>query len=263
MKTRASLWAAVFVAFSLGPFAAGAPLAQTETTVEVRNFEVLAVDGNRLILRDKRGTQVFTVPNDFRFKVGGRQLSAKQLKPGMKGQATVTTTTTVTPVTLTEFRDAVVVSTTGMSVTIRGADGVARRFSQSELDKRGIEMIKDGRVIRVTQLNPGDHLTATLISNQPPTVVTETEIDVKLAQAKTETSAERKTSAAPASTVPATAASAPAPVTTAAPEAVVVATPATSDAVDLPQQWGSRLPWVAALIALAALVAYLVLRKKH
>ena len=74
----------------------------------------------------------------------------------MKGTATVTNTTTITPVTVTDVKEAVVVSTTATSVVVRGADGVQRRFTQSELDKRGIEIFKDGKLIRVSQLNPGD-----------------------------------------------------------------------------------------------------------
>ena len=260
MRTRASLLAAVVVTVGLGLFTAGAPLAQTQTTVDVRNFEVLAVDGNRLIIRDQRGTQDLTVPDDFRFKVDGRQMSAKELKPGMKGQATVTTKTTITPVTVTEVREASVVSTAGLSVTIRGTDGVRRRFTQSELDKRGIEMIKDGRLVRVTDLNPGDLVTATLISNQPPTVVTETEVDVKLAQTRAEPAPDKKPSAAPASATPAPNATT---VAQAAPPTTPVVAPVPPNTETPPQQSGSWLLWVVVLIALAALVVYLVRRKKQ
>lgn len=260
MRTGAGLLAAVVVTVGLGLFTAGAPLAQTQTTVDVRNFEVLAVDGNRLIIRDQRGTQDLTVPDDFRFKVDGRQMSAKELKPGMKGQATVTTKTTITPVTVTEVREASVVSTAGLSVTIRGTDGVRRRFTQSELDKRGIEMIKDGRLVRVTDLNPGDLVTATLISNQPPTVVTETEVDVKLAQARAEPAPDKKPSAAPASATPAPNATT---VAQAAPPTTPVVAPVPPNTETPPQQSGSWLLWVVILIALAALVVYLVRRKKQ
>jgi hypothetical protein len=260
MRTRTSLLSAFVVTVGLGLCIAGAPLAQTQTTVDVRNFEVLGVDGNRLIIRDQRGTQELKVRDDFRFKVDGRQMSAKELKPGMKGQATVTTKTTITPVTVTEVREASVVSTAGLSVTIRGTDGVRRRFTQSELDKRGIEMIKDGRLVRVTDLNPGDLVTATVISNQPPTVVTETEVDVKLAQAKAEPAPDKKPSAAPAS---APASPNATTVAQAAPPTTPVVAPVPPNTEIAPQLSGSWLLWVVVLIALAALVVYLVRRKKQ
>jgi hypothetical protein len=60
----------------LGLAVAGAPLAQTTTKdVAVRNFEILLVDGNRIFVRDERGTQELTVPPDFKFTVDGKQMS--------------------------------------------------------------------------------------------------------------------------------------------------------------------------------------------
>ena len=185
MRTRATWLSAVLVAFGLRLFTTGALLAQTKTTIDQRNFEVLAVEGNRLVYRDQKGTHEITVPDDFRLNVDGKQMAVKELKPGMKGTATVTNTTTTTPVTVTDVKEAVVVSTTPTSVLVRGTDGVQRRFTQSELDKRGMEIYKDGKLIRMSQLSPGDQVRGTIISSQPPTIVTETQVDAKIAQAKT------------------------------------------------------------------------------
>ena len=98
----------VIVAVALGLAFAGGPLAQTTSKVDVRNFEVIAVDGNTLVVRDERGTNELTVPADFRFTVDGKKMSVSELKPGMKGTATVTTTTTVKPVFVTEVKEGVV-----------------------------------------------------------------------------------------------------------------------------------------------------------
>ena len=65
--------------------------AETTTSSETKNFEVLAVDGNTLVVRLPEGTRELTVADDFRFTVNGQQLSVRQLKAGMKGTATVTT----------------------------------------------------------------------------------------------------------------------------------------------------------------------------
>ena len=267
MRTRATWLSAVLVAFGLGLFSAGAPFAQTQTTIDLRNFEVLAVDGNRLVYRDQRGTHEITVPNDFRMNVDGQQMAVKELKPGMKGSATVTTTTTITPVTVTEVKQAVVVSSTATSVLIRGADGVQRRFTQSELDKRGIEIFKDGKLVRVSQLNPGDELTATIVSSQPPTIVTETEVDAKMAQAKAAPApakaepAPAKAEPAPAKAEPAAPAAAP---PAAAPPVVASTTPVTPASPPMksapPEESRSWLLWLA-IIAIV-IVAYLFMRKK-
>ena len=268
MRTRATWLSAVLVALGLGLFTAGALLAQTKTTVDVRTFEVLAVDGNRVVARDERGTNEYIVPDDFRFNVDGRPMAAKELKPGMKGTATVTTKTTINPVTVTDIKEATVVSTAPSSVLVRGADGVQRRFTQAELDKRGIEIIKEGRVVRVTQLNRGDQLTATIITREPPTF--ERQVDLKLADAKTATPAPAAPAATPAAPAAAPAAPAAAPAApaaepaTTAPPVVASTTPVTPSAPPMksapPEESRSWLLW-AAIIAIVV-IGYLFMRKK-
>ena len=82
-------------------------VAQTTTaSSETKEFEVIGVDGNLLIVNLPEGTREINVPPGFMFTVNGQQMSVEQLKPGMKGTATITTKTTVTPVTVTEVRAA-------------------------------------------------------------------------------------------------------------------------------------------------------------
>ena len=72
--------------------------AQQTTTTETKKFQVIAVDGNQLVVKVPEGTRELTVPDDFRFNVDGKMLSVHELKPGMAGTATITTKTTmVTP----------------------------------------------------------------------------------------------------------------------------------------------------------------------
>ena len=262
MRTRAAWLSAVLVAFGLGLFTTGALLAQTKTTIDLRNFEVLAVEGNRLVYRDQRGTHEITVPDDFRLNVDGKQMAVKELKPGMKGTATVTNTTTITPVTVTDIKEAVVLSTTATSVLVRGPDNVRRRFTQSELDKRGIQIFKDGKLIQVSQLNAGDQLTGTIVSSQPPSIVTETEVDAKMAKAEP---APAKAEPAPAKAEPAPAKAEPAaPAAASAPPVVASTTPVAPSSPPMaapPEQSQSWLLWAAILIAIVV-VAYLFMRKK-
>jgi len=120
LMTKQAAWlAGVLAMLVLGFTFAGEPRAQTQTTqVAVRNFEIIAVDGNHLILRDERGTSDYFVPADFEFTVDGKKMTVADLKAGMKGQATVTTTTTITPVTVTELRNGVVLGTGFNSVIV-------------------------------------------------------------------------------------------------------------------------------------------------
>ena len=88
---------------------AAVTLAQTSTTTETKKFQVISVDGNDLVVKLPEGTKAMTVPEDFRFTVDGKQLSVHELKPGMAGTATITTKTTMTPVTVTEVKNGTVI----------------------------------------------------------------------------------------------------------------------------------------------------------
>src|SRR4030095_7713829 len=71
------------------------------TSTQTKDFEVIAVNGNTLVVRLPEGTRELTVPDSFRFTVDGQPKSVHELQPGMKGTATITTTTKSTPVTVT------------------------------------------------------------------------------------------------------------------------------------------------------------------
>jgi len=154
----------------------------TATATETKSFEVLAVDGNQLVVRLPEGTRELTVANDFRFTVNGQQLSVQQLKPGMKGTATVTTRTTSTPVTVTEVKNGVVAMQTGSSIIVRTDEGL-KSFTQGDIDKRGVKIVRGGKPAQVSDFRQGDRLTATIITSKPPTVVTEKEVQATLASA--------------------------------------------------------------------------------
>ena len=95
-------------------FTAVTSTAQTTTTsTQTKKFEVIAVNGNDLVVKLPEGTREIKVPDDFRFTVDGQQLAARDLKPGMKGTATITTKTTVTPVVVTEVKNGEVMQASG------------------------------------------------------------------------------------------------------------------------------------------------------
>ena len=98
------------VRFVLGAALVGmtATVTMAQTTTQTKKFEVIAVDGNDLVVKLPEGTKEMTVPEDFRFNVDGKLLSVHDLKPGMSGTATVTTRTTMVPVTVTEVKNGTV-----------------------------------------------------------------------------------------------------------------------------------------------------------
>ena len=158
-------------------------LAQTTTSSETKSFEVLAVEGSQLDVRLPEGTKELTVPDDFRFTVNGQQMSVHQLKVGMKGTATITTRTTVTPVTVTEVKNGQVVVRSGAGIIVRTPEGV-KSFSQGDVDKRGVKIVRDGQAVQLSELREGDRLSAVIITSLPPKVMTEQEVNATLATAR-------------------------------------------------------------------------------
>ena len=252
MRTKERWWSAVLPAMVLALLFAGAPQAQTTTTTAVNKFEIIAVDGNNLIVRNEKGTHEYVVPDDFRFTVDGKKLSVKELKPGMKGTATITTKTTVWPVTVTEIKEGTVVSATDYSVNVRSAEGV-RRFTQEQLDDRGVQILKDGRIVRIRDLRKGDQINATFISKEPPVAVTETEVQATLAQPAA--------SPPPAAAAPAQPAPAQVAAQTATPPPAS-AEPAKAAPAQPPAAGGTPWFWYILIAIALALLWFFLARKK-
>ena len=162
----------------------GIALAQqsTVTTKETRTFSVIAVDGNTVVIRDQAGTRELTVPPDFRVTVDGKQVTVAELKPGMTGTAVITTTTTTRPVTVTEVKQGEIVEASGNSILVRTAEGY-KMFSPSDVEKRAAKIIKDGKPLDFSQLRKGDKLTATIVTEHPPQILTERQVQATLSGA--------------------------------------------------------------------------------
>jgi hypothetical protein len=205
----------------------------TTTSTQVRQFEVVSVDGNKVVVHGKEGYREITVADDFRLTVDGRPVGVRDLKAGMKGTATVTTTTTSTPVTVTRVKDGVVMQKSGNSIIVRTAEGV-KMFSEGAAAQRGVRIMRDGQPLAFTDLNTGDHLTAVIVTTHPPKVMTKRQVDASLA------------SAAPAMAMP----RAETPTRMAA--ATPVAAPGAPEAAPAPEH--HHLPKTASPLPLIALV---------
>jgi hypothetical protein len=206
---KRALLRTLLVAAAIGATTIAGQAQTASTSTTNKTFEVVAVSGNSLVVRLPEGTRELTVADDFRFTVDGRQLAARELKPGMKGTATITTRTTVTPVTVTEIKNGTVALQTGGSIIVRTDDGI-RSFTQGDVDKRGVRIIRNGQVAQVADFRQGDSLTATIVTTLPPKVVTEQEVQATLAKAASTAAPARNAPAAAATT----ASNAPAPART-------------------------------------------------
>jgi hypothetical protein len=215
--------------------------AQTTTLTENKKFEVISVDGNTLVVKLPEGTREISVPDDFRFIVDGQPMSVKELKPGMSGMATITTRTKSTPVTVTEVKNGEVVMASGGSIYVRTSDGQVKAFTQSDIDKRGVKIMREGKPAQVSDFRQGDTLSATIITTRAPQVLSEKEVQATLA----------KKPAPPAAAATPAPAAAPPPAP-APPAAAARPEPAPQEARTLPKTAGSQ-PLIA-LIGLSSLL---------
>jgi LPXTG-motif cell wall-anchored protein len=216
---------------------AGAAVAQETTSkTEMRSFEILSVDGNKVVVRTDRGTRELTVPPDWKITMDGKDIGVADLKPGMKGTAQVTTTTTSTPVTVTEIKNADVLAVQGNTIIVRNEAGQAKKYTVQDVRDRNVTIMKDGQPIDLSQLRVGDKLTATIITKQPPKVVSSTALK---ANVNSPPPAPAPAASAPAASAPAASAE-PAPAASASSSSGKKKLPKTGS--DLPM-----LAWLATL----------------
>jgi hypothetical protein len=162
-------------------WAAASPGATTSKT-ERREFEVISVEGNKVVYRSEEGVKEATLPDDFKLTMDGKQIGLADLKPGMKGTAIITTTTTSVPVAVTELVDAEVMAVAGNAIIVRMKDGY-QKFTQEEMTERNVTILREGEKVDLSQLRPGDRLTARVITQKEPKIVTEQDVRAEIESA--------------------------------------------------------------------------------
>jgi len=188
---------------------AGLASAQTTSTRTV-NFEVVSINGTTIVYKDlgTGQTKEYIAQPDAKFTMDGKEMGLADLKPGMKGSATVTTTTSTHPVVVTEVKNATVAAVAGNAIIVRMSDGTMRQFTQEDVDKRNAKLYRDGQEVQLSQFRPNDHLSATIVTDAPPKVVSSSQVK---AMVKSEPKAAAAPAAAPApAPAPAAAAAEPA-----------------------------------------------------
>lgn len=138
--------------------------------VSVERGEVVLVDGNDLVVKMEDGSlrHIPNVPESARVTVDGKELGIHDLKPGMKLEHTVTTTTT--PRTITTVQ-----SVTGKVWHVNPPTSVILRLddntNQSFTIPKGQKFNVDGKMVDAWGLKKGMNISATKVVEVPETVV--------------------------------------------------------------------------------------------
>ncbi len=230
--------------------------AQVETTTtttagnanvvtKVERGEVVTVSGNDLVVKMADGTlrNFENVPASAKVTVDGKQLGVRDLKPGMKLQRTITTTTTPMTITTVEtVKGKVWAITPPLSIILTLEDGKNQQFKIPEDQKFEV----DGQMVDAFAIRKGMIITATKITEQPAVEVT---------QSKTVTG-----QAAPPAGVPIlVAVGSEEAVPAAAAEPAAAPAPAPEAASGLPT-W---VIWLLVLVVLAVIIWWYMSRKNR
>jgi len=143
---------------------------QSTTQVQVERGEVVTVTGNDLVVKMEDGTlrHFANVPESARVMVDGKELGIHDLKPGMKLERTITTTTTPKTITTVQSVTGTVWHVTPPnSVILRLEDNSTQRFHIP----KGQKFMVNGKETDAWGLRQGMKISATKVVEAPQTVV--------------------------------------------------------------------------------------------
>ena len=141
---------------------------QVQTSVE--RGEVVRVSGNDVVVKMEDGTirDFPSVPEDARITVDGKELGVHDLKPGMKLEKTITTTTTPKTITTVQKVTGKIWHVTApTSVVLTLEDGTQQKFTIPKDQKFNV----NGEMVDAFHLKKGMKITATKVVEEPTTHV--------------------------------------------------------------------------------------------
>ena len=145
--------------------------AQMEVETEVKRGTVLYAKGNSVMVREPSGDDMlYTVPEDFRVRVDGRDVPVSQLKPGTELIATITTVTRPRTVQTTQVIRGTVWQVVGNTIMVTLESGERRQSVVPE----GFKFNVNGEEKGVSELTRGMKLSATIIQTKQEMVTEST-----------------------------------------------------------------------------------------
>jgi hypothetical protein len=150
-------------------------------SADATEYYVISVDGNTVVLQEQSGkAKQYTLPNDFQLTVDGKPVAVADLTPGMHGTATIAASTEARPVYVTTVKMGTVVSQTG--ARSRSGKSPARSIvsPRARPTSSGMQIYIDNKPVRVSNLQPGDQINATVVSVGTPEILTAQALDESL-----------------------------------------------------------------------------------
>jgi hypothetical protein len=148
---------------------------------KVRNAEIVYVEGNDLVLKLEDGkVEHLVVPSDEKFNIDGREVTVSDLKAGTKLTQTITTTTTPRYVnTVRTLKGKVWHVNAPGSVILTLPDGTNQLYKVPSHAQFTI----NGQKKTVFDLKKGMRLEATIVTDEPQTVIAHSKSNVGRAPA--------------------------------------------------------------------------------
>jgi hypothetical protein len=140
--------------------------------VKVERGEVVYISGSDVVVKMEDGTirDFPSVPESARIMVNGKELGVHDLKPGMKLERTITTTSTPRMVTTVQTVTGTIWQIAPpTSVTLTLEDGTNQQFTIP----KGQEFKVNGETVDAFGLKKGMRISATKLTEVPETVVTQ------------------------------------------------------------------------------------------
>jgi len=142
--------------------------------------EIVVISGNTVIIRDAQGAHKYTMLPESKLMVDGKDLTVRELKPGMR--VTSAPTGPGEPVVVTQVREGKVLEVSGNNLLVRDQEGVKRYIVDPDF-----KVVVDGKESSVTSLRPGMVLSAMIVTKGNPTAETAMADDAKAARSTSET----------------------------------------------------------------------------
>ncbi len=214
----------------------------TVTSTQLKGT-VMHVEGNDVVIKMSTGEiKHVTVSPERKFTIDGKETTVRNLTPGTTLTGTYTTTTTPVTERTTQTVSGKVWYASGPTVIITLPGGVNKKYTVKHEDN--VQFMVDGRPATVFELRKGQIVSASKITEDPKTMISQNTVVTGHAPPAQVAAAPAKRAAAPARTTPK-----PAPARTARP-----AQPAPAPAPAALPKTGSPLPLIG-LFGLVALTA--------